>query len=145
MLGRSWILTMCLVPLGCQHITYDETKPVTEPAPASVQGVKVPEPRPAREPYTTYFEVKSAGKVTGYVVHYDEVPRGVKVKERTAPVGSMFVEDAEFRRIGFITAVGKAYSFRNAEPVEIGQGDLEIVLPLYFSEPGLSWNPLVGN
>lgn len=145
MLGRLWILAVCFVPMGCQHITYDHTQSITEPAPESIQGVQVPEFRPAREPYTTYYEVTSSEGVAGYVVRFDEVPYGVRIKERSAPAGSMFVEDAEFVRIGFITAEGKAYRFRNAHPDVIGQGDLDLVLPLYFDAPGLDWRPLVSD
>lgn len=134
---------MALVLSGCQPITYDHDAAVTAPAPASVRGVQVPEPRPQREPFTTYYKVSGPGGVVGYFVRYDEVPAGVQVGERSAPVGATFVEDDEFQRLGFITSTGRAYAFRGAESDEIGQGSLDQVLPLYFGASGLTWAPIV--
>lgn len=145
MTARAWFSIGALVLAACQPIHYDFSEPAATPPPASIDGVEVPEPRPAREPFTTTLEVTGASGTVGYLVRFDEVPPNADAPAERPPVGSLLVQDRDFRHVGFITVAGRAYSYRGTEADEIGQGPLELVLPLYFGEKNLSWKPLRGS
>ena len=140
-----------LLPLLLAACTYIPPQERATYAPASTRayptGASAAEPlrsRTLREPYTTYLSVTDAtGQAVGYLLRYDPIPAHIdETIEREGLTGSMFVEDRDFHRIGFITQYGRAYSFRGTNADELGQAPLLELLPLFYGEGTYRAEPL---
>jgi len=138
-------LTALLALSACSSMSpRDDSAAATSPdASAGRNASDLPDSPPMREPHTTYLEVKNGDTTVGYMVRYDAVPEGSEARRRYRE-GTVFVEDAEFKRIGFITRLGRGYRFRskNLDAEELGQGNLEQLAALFFGSPELTVTPL---
>ena len=130
------IVPFALIALcSCSSFQYEDPSPVTTPDPAVMDGLRIPDSPPLREPFTTYLKVARDGVTVGYVVRFDPLPAESNV-DRNYRAGTMFVENANFERIGFITHLGRGYRYEGADSEAIGQGTLDRLLPAYFGEQG---------
>jgi len=69
--------------------------------------------RVAREhAYTQLLEIRVGGEsaVGGYLVEFTAVPLGIR-DERPYPVGTVLVQDADMRTVGFVTPAGSGFAF----------------------------------
>jgi hypothetical protein len=142
-MAPRFLIPVLLLLAACQ--SFDKQSPPSEvqPEPDKVLGFDIPPSAPLRDPFTTYFKVTREGNVVGYVVRYDEKPAGSDV-ERPYAAGTLFVEDAQFTRLGFVSAHGRGYRFRaKGQDAEVlGEGTIEELLPGFFGSEGLVLVPL---
>ncbi len=142
----SLALLLAAACASCTQFDYADESPVLAKPSATVMGLDVPDSPKIREPFTTTLEVRDHDKKRyGYLVRYDAPPSHAANVERTFTTGTVLVENREFERIGFITPLGHAWRFSRTDPdnpEDLGQGNIDSLLPRYFEKPGLSASPI---
>jgi hypothetical protein len=125
---------------ACSSIETDQgAAPATAEA-TSVHGIEIPDAPPMREPYTSYMKVKQGEAVVGYLVRYEPLPAYADMQQRY-PAGTVFVEDRQFARLGFITPHGAGYRYEGTMSEPVGQGTVEYLLPRFFEGTGFALAP----
>ncbi|MFG0319621.1 MAG: hypothetical protein ACF8XB_20280 [Planctomycetota bacterium JB042] len=139
---RSASLLALLALAACAPIRYEREVSPLEPEAAAAEAatfdLPLPELPPMREAFTSYHRILSDGpdgerRVVGYAVRYDEIPRRAGDVERGYPTGTVFLEDTDFQRVGFLTSTGRGYRYEGAKTEEVGQGTIEYLLPRFFA------------
>lgn len=134
---RSTAFVALLTLAACAPIRYEESAPLEKPTAApSAYGLPLPDSPPMREPHTSYHrilaETGSGREVVGYALRYDALPPHKLGLERGYPTGTVFLEDREFNRVGFLTSLGRGYRYLGGKTEEVGQGTIEYLLPHFF-------------
>ncbi len=133
-----WMPTTALAVLtACSPLNYERPAADTMSDSGAAIEANIPDSAPLREPFTSYFRILRGEAPVGYAVHYDPIPEPVKV-ERRFPTGTLFVEDTEFHRVGFLTQDGRGFRYDGADLEPIGQGTLEYLLPALFGGEGFT-------
>ena len=85
--------------------------------------------------YTLTQSVYLDEKLAGYLLTFNEVPKGSSAKQHFAP-GFRYIKDLDFKNIGFILPLGTTYRYDDRHKgVEVCQFDLEKNLAYFFGNP----------